>query len=280
MTPTPRLPGDDHVHSQWSWDTTAGDMNAACARAVRLGLPSIAFTEHVDHTAWAVDDVAALPQDWTRHGVVEGTLRPPPFDVEGYLASVERCRARYPSLTVLTGVELGEPHWHAPAVSALLSSGSFARVLASVHSAPVAAGHVDSSQHYAHVPPAAVVEGYLDEVARLVTSYDDFQVLAHLDYPLRAWPQHVPFDAHDFGEHYRHVLTLLRERGKVLEVNTRLPMPRILLQWWHELGGEAISFASDAHRPELVASGFRDAVAMAELVGFRAPADPLAFWHR
>ena len=57
-------------------------------------------------------------------------------------------------------------------------------------------------------------------------------------------------------------------------------MPRVLLQWWHELGGEAISFASDAHRPDLVASGFRDAVAMASAVGFRAPADPLAFWHR
>ena len=274
------LPGDNHVHSQWSWDTAAGDMDAACAHAVRLGLPSIAFTEHVDHTAWAVADADALPADWTRHGVVDGLLRPPPFDVDGYLACVERCRARYPSLTVLTGVELGEPHWHAPLVSALLASGAFTRVLASVHSAPVDAGHVDTGQHYAHVPPHQVVADYLDEVARLVTSYDDFQVLAHIDYPLRGWPAAVPFDATEFGDHYRHVLTLLRDRGKALEVNTRLPMPRILLQWWHELGGEAISFASDAHRPDLVAHGFRDAVAIAEVVGFRAPRDPLGFWWR
>jgi histidinol-phosphatase (PHP family) len=29
-------------------------MAASCARAVEVGLPAIAFTEHVDHTAWQV----------------------------------------------------------------------------------------------------------------------------------------------------------------------------------------------------------------------------------
>lgn len=280
MTQRPVLPADDHVHSQWSWDTSTGDMDAACARAVRLGLPSIAFTEHVDHTAWTVPDASLLPADTARHGVVEGRLRPPPFDVEGYLASIERCRARHPSLTIRTGVELGEPHWHADVVGDLLDGGRFARVLASVHSAPVPGGHVDTGQHYDHVPPHRVVADYLDEVARLVTSYDGFEVLAHLDYPLRGWPPDLPFDAGDFADRYHHVLTLLRDRGKVLEVNTRVPMPRVLLEWWHALGGEAITFASDAHRPDLVASGFREAVAMAEHVGFRAPRDPLGLWHR
>jgi hypothetical protein len=38
-----------------------------------------------------------------------GGRRPPPLDVEGYLACVQRCRDRFPGLRILTGAELGEP---------------------------------------------------------------------------------------------------------------------------------------------------------------------------
>ena len=31
-------------------------MQLACARAVDLGLPGLAFTEHVDFTDWALED--------------------------------------------------------------------------------------------------------------------------------------------------------------------------------------------------------------------------------
>ena len=45
------LPADGHVHSEWSWDADLGSMEATtCARAVELGLPAVAFTEHVDCT--------------------------------------------------------------------------------------------------------------------------------------------------------------------------------------------------------------------------------------
>lgn len=45
-------PADNHVHSEWSWDAQYGSMERSSARAIHLGLPSIAFTEHVDHTVW------------------------------------------------------------------------------------------------------------------------------------------------------------------------------------------------------------------------------------
>jgi histidinol-phosphatase (PHP family) len=48
------LPPDNHVHTEWSWDAVAGSMKRSCAEAVRLGLPSIAFTEHVDATRWVL----------------------------------------------------------------------------------------------------------------------------------------------------------------------------------------------------------------------------------
>jgi histidinol-phosphatase (PHP family) len=46
------LPVDGHVHTEWSWDAPRGAMERTCARAVELGLPAVAFTEHLDRTAW------------------------------------------------------------------------------------------------------------------------------------------------------------------------------------------------------------------------------------
>ena len=53
---TEGLPPDNHVHTEFSWDASNGSMHASCARAVELGLPSVAFTEHVDMAAWAIHD--------------------------------------------------------------------------------------------------------------------------------------------------------------------------------------------------------------------------------
>jgi len=52
------LAGDGHVHSEWSWDVGLGDphshaaglMGSMCRRAVQIGLPALAFTEHLDVT--------------------------------------------------------------------------------------------------------------------------------------------------------------------------------------------------------------------------------------
>jgi len=133
------LPADNHVHSQWSWDTTRGDMEATCAQAVRLGLPSVAFTEHVDQTE-----------------------RSGELDLEGYLESVERCRGLFPSLRILTGVELGEPHWFRAEADAMLARAPFERVLASLHSQPHG-GHDDVNLRLRDESPDAVMHDYLDE---------------------------------------------------------------------------------------------------------------------
>jgi histidinol phosphatase-like PHP family hydrolase len=54
------LPSDGHVHSEWSWDALAGSMEGTCARAIEVGLPAVAFTEHLDHTVWADEGGTAV----------------------------------------------------------------------------------------------------------------------------------------------------------------------------------------------------------------------------
>ena len=84
------LTGDGHVHSEWSWDTggpasdAAGRMQAMCRRALKIGLPALAFTEHLDLTGWVVDQQDLL--DHLRPLVGDdGLLTPDPLDVGDYL---------------------------------------------------------------------------------------------------------------------------------------------------------------------------------------------------
>jgi len=96
-----------------------------------------------------------------------------------------------------------------------------------------------------------------------------------------AWPPGaLRFDPLDFEDEFRHALRVTAQSGRVLEVNTKVPLHPLLLQWWHEAGGSAITFGSDAHDPASIARGFRDAVHLAEAHGFRAGPQPHEPWGR
>lgn len=260
-------------------------MEGACERARQIGLSSIAFTEHVDHTVWTASaaGLATLPPDHPVAVLADaaGQVSPPAFDVEGYLLSVERCREWFPDLRILSGLELGEPHWHPESVQQVLSYGEFDRVLGSLHCLPDGDRFQEPSHLNGHRDPDEVVRTYLLEVANLVSRSETFSVLAHIDYPVRSWPAHLgPFDPTSFEEEFRHALRTTARSGKALEINTVVPLQERIVGWWHEEGGEAVSFGSDAHEPARIAYGFAEAVAMAEAAGFAPQPDPLALWHR
>ena len=258
------------MHTEWSWDAARGDMQATCARALEIGLPAIAFTEHADY--------------------VRAFAEQRPVDIHGYLESVERCRSKFPGLRILSGVELGEPHRFPAEVSALLRVAPLDRVLGSVHTIRQAGAAVDMSQGLLTPEAApALVREYLAELLTLLESEQPFEVLAHLDYPKRYWPHaELAYRETDFEEELRAVLEAADGRSAVLEVNTTrgaepgrglCPGP-IVLGWWWELGGERVSFGSDSHEPAKIAAGFAAAAALVEAAGFRPSDDPAGFWRR
>ena len=276
------LPLDGHVHTQWSWDATAGSMERACARAEELGLTSIAFTEHADFTRWMIEPEVRARLQRVNADLVgpDGRFSPPPLDVTAYLECVQRCRARFPGLRILTGMELGEPHWHGDEVRSLLGRGAFDRMLGSVHSlaldGPWAVDHL-----FGRLEPGDLMRAYLSEALRMIDSPAPFEVLAHIDYPVRHWPaQAGPFDAGVFEDEYRAVLRALARSGRVLEVNTVVPLPAVIVRWWYEAGGEALAFGSDAHEPAAVARDFARATAMAEAAGFHPGRHRHDAWRR
>ena len=281
------LPPDYHAHTEWSWDADAGSMEASCARAVELGLPSIAFTEHLDPTRWVLPAEPKAGPPLVNGGVGDdGLLDAPPLDVDGYLECLQRCRERFPGLRILSGVEFGEPHWHAAELEALAASGAFERVLGSLHSLDLPGGPRLFDPLYreegpGRLEPDELLGAYWVETLRMVESALPFEVLAHIDYPMRRRPATAkPFEPAEWEDELRAVLAALARSGRVLEVNTVLPLRSEVVGWWRESGGEAVSFGSDAHVPRGVAHDFEEAAAMVEAHGFTPGSDPHDFWRR
>jgi histidinol-phosphatase (PHP family) len=276
------LPADQHVHTQWSLDAPDGSMRQACARAIELGLPSVAFTDHAELTTLVVSDEAAAYIGAVGGRVTDGVFEPPPLDVAAYLDCVQRCRADFGSLRIRAGLELGDPHLHPEAAAALARSGNFDLVVGSLHSLRRAAGFADAADRYADLPDADVVREYLAEVTTMIETSGDFDVLGHISYPARYWPgRQGEYRSTDFEAEYRAALRALAGSGRAMEINTDgLPLDPMLLSWWRAEGGAAVSFGSDAHDPHTLGWEFAGAAAMAEAAGFGPDDGESGFWVR
>jgi histidinol-phosphatase (PHP family) len=270
-------PPDNHVHTRWSWDTQdSSTMRRACERAVELGLPAIAFTEHLDFTVWDPDDRA------TDEGLVERhASRHADIDVEGYFAELAEVRERFPELRILSGVETGEPHLFEASVTAYLRDAPVDRVLGSLHSLSQD-GRLYGVGHLLWRDADGTMRRYLGELVDMIETSDVFQVLAHVDFPRRYWPDgRHRYTEKSFEEEYRAVFRALASTGRALEVNTTSPPASVdQVRWFHEEGGEAVSFGSDAHQPAGVGQHFDLAVDVVEAAGFRPGRDPFDFWRR
>jgi histidinol-phosphatase (PHP family) len=259
---------DHHVHTEWSYDAPRGAMEQSCRRAIELGLPAIAFTDHADF-------VKVHPDQYC-------------VDINGYFEALERCRTKFPELRILSGVELGEPHWFPKETADILAAGPLERVHGSVHCVRFGGGLIDASDFRRQEPDFDIMGAtrvYFGELLAMLDAGQPFETLSHIDYPKRYWLQGAaPYREEDYEEEIRAILRATAESGRVLEVNTTrgsvLCPGHIVLRWWREVGGQAISFGSDAHDPDKIAAGFEPARQMVESLGFKPAKDPTDYWRR
>ena len=282
------LPADTHVHSEFSWDTggptspsAAGTMRRTCARAIRIGLPVIIFTEHLDLSGWR-----AAPEDFAEHERrlvdQDGLMQPPPLDVDGYLDSIERCRHEFPDLHVLTGVEFGQPHLDRRAADAAIDLAALDRVNGSLHTLPFAGHRSEPVTLFRELSdPADVMWTYLGEVPAMVSG-GDFDVFTHIDYAARYWPaeEHGPFNHLLFEDGFRQAMRIIASSGRALEMNTGRPLRPWIPQWWAEEGGRAVTFGSDDHTTTGLAANFHETTALLDFFGFAPGSRPEDYWTR
>ena len=132
---------------------------------------------------------------------------------------------------------------------------------------------------YRSWPPDEVIWAYLSEVPQMIAGTDTCQVFTHIDYPVRHWPtdQAGPFDPRRFEDGFRAAMRVIAASGRALEINTRRLWPWVP-QWWTEEGGQAVSFGSDAHVPDMLAANFPEATLLLEHHGFHPGPRPEDFW--
>ena len=287
------LTGDGHVHSEWSWDvggpggppSAAGLMESMCRRAVQIGLPALAFTEHLDVTSWPID-----PGDVIEHlrPLIDqnGVLAPPLLDAAGYLDGIERSRHKFPELRILTGVEYGQPHLDEARARQAIDLDALDRVNGSLHTIPVTDEPSSIRSELCTLnrlwPADKVIRENLAEIPRMLAGSSVFTVFCHIEYAVRYWPkdQEGPFNPKRFEDEFRQAMREIAGTERALELNVGGPIRPWIPQWWAEEGGRAITFGSDAHTTDWLAGNFYEAMAMAEHFGFRPGRHPEDFWTR
>jgi histidinol-phosphatase (PHP family) len=251
-------------------------MVRTCEQALAIGLPAVAFTEHLEFTAAgegdAITGAAADARWWSRIK---------PLDVTGYRACIEECRERFPGLRILAGVEAGEAHLFAGSAARIIRAHHWDRVLGSLHAVPFDGRVIAADALFGRMPQDEAMRYYFTELLRLVEDSDLFEVLAHPDFPRRYWPggPHL-YQEEPYEEEYRTVFRALAASGRVIEINTKSPLSSVeLIGWWREEGGQGVSFGSDAHLPGRVGARFKLAVDIVEAAGFRPGRDQYDFWR-
>ncbi len=241
---------DSHIHTDNSFDSeTPAELQIQ--RAHELGIEYKTITDHCDVLNWNDMDIARSN------------------------AQAVELNEKYPDMTVLRGIELGEPLQDLEGTAQALSLCEYDFVLCSLH-------NIRSEEDFYYLHPTLdeahdLLTRYFDELLEMVR-WNEFDSLAHLTYPLRymVGREKLNIDMTVYKPVIREILGTLAANGKALEINTsgrRNPdgflMPTVeYVRLFKELGGRYITLGSDAHVPEHIAVGMADGIAAAKEAGF------------
>lgn len=254
---------DLHSHSTASPDGH-DSVYALAEKAVEMGIDVLAVTEHCDAMAtmpfpsfWGLDWVVSTYDEKKRR--------------DDFFKAKEAFNGK---IKLLYGIELGEPNLNPGPCFKLLERQNFDVVLGSVH---VLDGDVDPCHlDYTRVSPIETINRYYD-VEYGMARLGCFDVLAHIDYPVRYIPCVNGFEGSlmPFREKIREILKLCAARGAALEINgaglrkkqKRITLESFIIRDFLELGGELFTFGSDAHAASQLLVGRNEALALAKNCG-------------
>ena len=251
---------DLHTHTHHSFDgDPSASAHAMAQAAVDAGVGVLALTDHCEV-----------------NGQIEGIY--PHFDQAASFAEITAARDAFADrLTLLRGIELGQPMEYSEQALAMREAFDYDFVILSLHSIPATPDfyllRTDrmSEQHY-HM----LYDRLLDEMIRSV-NFPGVHTLAHVTYPARYWAE--AGKQLDLKPHFPRLMRLfeaLCKNGVALEVNVStlwkgygFAMPdREVLQLYKSFGGELVTIGSDAHAPCNVGRAIPQGLALLRECGF------------
>lgn len=245
---------DQHTHSDNSPDGECS-VNEMCAAAASKKIDCIALTDHCEIDTFVADG----------------------YNLSYREAFLSVCKARDTfknKIKVNVGIELAQATQNT-AIAEEVIGLPYDIVIGSTHALP---GMQDFYfLDYKNKDVKALFAQYLKEEKRLA-EWGKFDTLAHLTYPLRYINGVFGADIKtaDFGDEITSVFKEIIKRGISLEINASglhqeigetLP-DRFCLEIYKSLGGERLTFGSDAHNTENVGKDIDKAVSLAKDIGF------------
>ncbi len=248
---------DNHIHSTFSTDSEMV-AEAACRRAIEIGLTGLVFTDHVDYDYPGFDSSFLI-------------------DFKEYFQAFEALKESWKeSLNILIGVELGyQPHV-LNLIQDILSENSFDFVINSVHI-------IDRLDPYTKTffrgrSQQDAYERYLKEILVSVNAYDNYDVIGHIGYVARYGDfEDKPLRYLDYRDIIDEILKTVISKGKGIELNTsgirsdlNQPIPGYdVFSRYYELGGRLVTVGSDSHSAMHLGHSFPEALEKLRNIGFR-----------
>lgn len=241
---------DYHIHTEASHDSEENIYNI-CSVAVKAGLSEIAITDHYDCNYDKCKDI-----------------------LKKSVSLIEKAKDEYyPDLLIKTGIEIGEANQFPDIAAYAINNYDFDFILASIHNVR---NRGDFYWMKNESDKKLLISTYFDELIEICKTCD-FDVLAHLTYPLRYEAFWTGIEISDYDKQITEIFKLLAENGKGLEINTaalrtknykELSPTVDLIKYYKSLGGEIITLGSDAHKACDIAADFDIAVKAAKEAGF------------
>ena len=248
---------DYHLHTHHSADSNMSLLEL-CRLCVSNGVKDIAITDHTDFDPYDIGYQY--------------------LDYDNYCSEIEHFQKKFNNtLNIKKGIELGLQSYYGEEYNEFLAGKNFDFIIGSIHMI----NHKDifSGEYFDGLTEDEAYDIYLKETLDAIIACRTFDVLGHLDLVYRYIPQseHKKKPIEKYRHHFEKIFSFLINDNKGIEINTsglrfeiRETNPGIeLLQLYHDMGGQLITFGSDAHKPQYVNFSIKQTMEMAKSIGFK-----------
>lgn len=257
------IQSDYHMHSSFSGDSDTPTVKMI-ENAIALKLNRICFTEHYDplFPCYKEEEIGEFDLD------VDSYIN---FKKEFFENSELQNK-----IDVNFGIELGIYPKIYDVGSKIIKENDYDFVICSSHTA----AEIDPyyPEYWKNISVREGAKIYFEEILKNVQNFKDFDVYGHLDYCLR-YVKSEPSerDISNYREIFEEIFKILIDNNKGIEINSnglRSPLGefnpnRQILSLYKEMGGEIITFGSDAHSPEYIGYAKKEAEELLKSIGFK-----------
>lgn len=249
---------DFHTHSHFSPDCKF-KMEEMIQGAIKNKVNTLCITDHIDL------DYGNCEEDFL-------------FNYNDFFNEFTSLREKYSKdIKLIPGVEIGMQPQIINTIHDSVPIERFDFVIMSIHTAKREELH--EGNFYKNKTAKQAFRDYYEDLFTCVNEFNDFDIVGHVNI-IDRYTNFLENPSIEFSEYKDLVVKVLEKiisKGKGIEVNTSgtrygLPYfhPNIkILKLYKELGGEIITFGSDAHTPQDIGYGYNEVMDLLKLIGFK-----------